>query len=67
MWALTLSGHTLSFYNWTGSTLWNGGTGVDTDKVFLFPTIDPGDLNKISFYSGNGGAWWMWKRKPKAV
>jgi autotransporter-associated beta strand protein len=52
---LNLSGHTLSFYNWTGSTLWNGGTGADTDKVFLFPTIDPGDLNKISFYSGNGG------------
>ena len=52
---LSLSSHTLSFYNWTGSTLWNGGTGADTDKVFLFPTIDPGDLNKISFYSGNGG------------
>jgi len=52
---LNLSGHTLSFYNWTGSTLWNGGTGADTDKVFLFPTIEPGDLNNISFYSGNGG------------
>jgi len=52
---LSLSSHTLSFYNWTGSTLWNGGTGADTDKVFLFPTIEPGDLNKISFYSGNGG------------
>jgi hypothetical protein len=52
---LSLSSHTLSFYNWTGSTLWNGGTGADTDKVFLFPTIEPGDLNNISFYSGNGG------------
>jgi autotransporter-associated beta strand protein len=53
---LTLSNHTLSFYNWSGLTLWNGGTGAaDQDKVFLFPTIEPEDLNKISFYSGNGG------------
>ena len=53
---LTLSSHTLSFYNWSGLTLWNGGTGAaDQDKVFLFPTIAPEDLNKISFYSGNGG------------
>jgi autotransporter-associated beta strand protein len=52
---LTLSGHTLSFYNWTGLTHSEGGTGADQDKVFLLPAIEPGDLNKISFYSGDYG------------
>jgi hypothetical protein len=53
---LNLSTYTLSFYNWTGLTLSEGGTGADTDKVFLLPAIDPEDLNKISFYSGNYGS-----------
>ena len=52
---ITFSNYTLSFYNWTGTTLWEGGTGTDTDRVFLLPPIDPSDLDKISFYSGNYG------------
>ena len=52
---ITFSNYTLSFYNWTGTTLCDGGTGADTDRVFLLPPIDPSDLDKISFYSGNYG------------
>jgi hypothetical protein len=104
------SNHTLSFYNWSGKTLWNGGNGTtDTDKVYFGPDLSDEALAKIYFYTGPGdsflgsgfelmpqttfegtpgyqiipvpepetyatglllllgGAWWMWKRKPKAV
>jgi hypothetical protein len=100
----------LSFYNWSGKTLWNGGNGTtDTDKVYFGPDLSDEALAKIYFYTGPGdsflgsgfelmpqttfegtpgyqiipvpepetyatglllllgGAWWMWKRKPKAV
>jgi autotransporter-associated beta strand protein len=43
----------LNFYNWTGTTLWEGGTGADTDQVY-FGTTGGGnyDLSKVRFYSG---------------
>jgi autotransporter-associated beta strand protein len=69
----------LNFYNWSGTTLWGGGTGADTDEVYL-GTAGGGNYNlsQVRFYSGTtsdsflgtgillvlGGAWWMWKRKP---
>jgi autotransporter-associated beta strand protein len=109
-----MSTYTLDIYNWTGTTLWNGGTGNDTDKVYFGPDLTDAALAKIRFHSGAvgvgdsflgsgydlglqetswdsgldgyhiipvpepetyatglllllGGAWWMWKRKPKAV
>jgi hypothetical protein len=109
-----MSTYTLDIYNWTGTTLWNGGTGNDTDKVYFGPDLSDAALAKIRFHSGAvgvgdsflgsgydlgfqptsfnsglsgyhiipvpepetyatglllllGGAWWMWKRKPKAV
>jgi autotransporter-associated beta strand protein len=51
---LTLSTHTLSFYNWSGLTLWNGGTGNDTDRVYFGPDLSDEALAKIYFYSGPG-------------
>jgi fibronectin-binding autotransporter adhesin len=51
---LALSNHTLSFYNWTGTTLWNGGTGADQDKVYFGPDLSDEALAKIYFYTGPG-------------
>jgi autotransporter-associated beta strand protein len=52
---LTSSNHTLSFYNWSGTTLWNGGNGTtDTDKVYFGPDLSDEALAKIYFYSGPG-------------
>jgi autotransporter-associated beta strand protein len=109
-----MSSFTLDIYNWTGTTLWGGGTGNDTDKVYFGDDLSDEALAKIYFHSGAvgggdsflgsgydlglqqtswddglegyhiipvpepetyatglllllGGAWWMWKRKPKAV
>jgi autotransporter-associated beta strand protein len=107
-----MNSYTLDIYNWTGTTLWGGGTGNDTDKVYFGPDLSDAALAKIYFHSGAvgggdsflgsgfelmprttfegglgyqiipvpepetyatglllllGGAWWMWKRKPKAV
>jgi len=109
-----MSTYTLDIYNWTGTTLWGGGTGNDTDRVYYGPDLSDVTLANIRFHSGAvgggdsfvgsgydlglqqtsfdpglsgnqiipvpepetyatglllllGGAWWMWKRKPKAV
>jgi autotransporter-associated beta strand protein len=52
---LNSSNHTLSFYNWSGTTLWNGGNGTtDTDKVYFGPDLSDEALAKIYFYSGPG-------------
>ncbi|MEN9468967.1 MAG: toxins and related Ca2+-binding domain [Verrucomicrobiota bacterium] len=47
---------TLDIYNWTGTTLWNGGTGNDTDKVYFGPDLSDDALAKIRFHSGAVGA-----------
>jgi autotransporter-associated beta strand protein len=53
---LTSSNHTLSFYNWSGTTLWNGGNGTtDTDKVYFGPDLSDEALAKIYFHSGAVG------------
>jgi autotransporter-associated beta strand protein len=50
------SNHTLSFYNWSGKTLWNGGNGTtDTDKVYFGPDLSDEALAKIYFHSGAVG------------
>jgi autotransporter-associated beta strand protein len=46
---------TLDIYNWTGTTLWNGGTGNDTDKVYFGPDLSDAALAKIYFHSGAVG------------
>jgi hypothetical protein len=52
-----MSSFTLDIYNWTGATLWGGGTGNDTDKVYFGPDLSDAALAKIRFHSGavNGG------------
>jgi hypothetical protein len=49
---VTLNGYTLSIYNWTGTTLWGGGDGNNTDQIYAGNTLDTSDLAHISFYSG---------------
>ncbi|MEI8292590.1 MAG: autotransporter-associated beta strand repeat-containing protein [bacterium] len=45
----------LSIYNWTGTTLWQGGTGSNTDQIyFTNSTLTAQQLQQISFYSDFG-------------
>jgi autotransporter-associated beta strand protein len=52
---IDFSGYNLSIYNWTGETLWGGTNRNNTDQVYIMAPVDPADLNRISFYSGNYG------------
>ena len=49
--SLLMNGHALDIYNWTGTTLWNGGTGNNTDQFYISSAIGASDLSRISFYS----------------
>jgi len=42
----------LKFHNWTGTTLWDGGTGNDTDRVYIISGVSNNELGKMKFYSG---------------
>jgi len=44
--------YNLAIYNWTGTTLWNGGNGNNTDQFYVDRTVSDNELNRISFYSG---------------
>jgi autotransporter-associated beta strand protein len=44
--------YNLAIYNWTGTTLWGGGTGNNTDQFYVDRTVSDNELNRISFYSG---------------
>jgi hypothetical protein len=51
-----LDTYTLAIYNWTGTTLWDGGTGNNTDQFYSNGTaLTQSQLNRISFYSGGLG------------
>jgi hypothetical protein len=50
-----MNSYTLDIYNWTGTTLWNGGTGNDTDKVYFGDDLSDAALAKIYFHSGAVG------------
>jgi autotransporter-associated beta strand protein len=52
---IDFSGYNLKIYNWTGETLWGGTNRNNTDQVYIMAPVDPDDLNRISFYSGNYG------------
>jgi hypothetical protein len=54
---IVMNDFTLDIYKWTGTTLWNGGTGNDTDKVYFGPDLSDDQLARIKFHSGavNGG------------
>ena len=42
----------LKFHNWTGATVWGGGTGNDTDRVYIISGVTNNELSKMQFYSG---------------
>lgn len=44
--------NTLAIYNWTGTTLWGGGDGNNTDQIYINRSLSTSELNRISFYSG---------------
>jgi hypothetical protein len=50
--SLTMNAHALAIYNWTGTTLWNGGDGDNTDQFYVEGAVNASDLSRISFYSG---------------
>jgi hypothetical protein len=52
---IVMSTYMLDIYNWTGTTLWGGGTGNDTDKVYFGPDLSDAALAKIRFHSGAVG------------
>jgi fibronectin-binding autotransporter adhesin len=49
---LAMGFHNLSIYNWTGTTLWGGGDGNNTDQFYIDRELTSGELDRISFYSG---------------
>jgi autotransporter-associated beta strand protein len=50
-----LNDYTLSIYNWTGTTLWDGGDGNNTDQIY-FGSGASAHLDRISFYSDFGNS-----------
>jgi autotransporter-associated beta strand protein len=48
---LAMGLYKLAIYNWTGTTLWGGGNGNNTDQIYFDTTLDTNELNRISFYS----------------
>jgi autotransporter-associated beta strand protein len=42
----------LKFHNWTGTTQSAGGTGNDTDRVYIITGVSNNELGKMQFYSG---------------
>ena len=52
---LALNSYFLDIYNWTGTTLWDGGNGNDTDKFYVGPDLSDEALARISFYSDDYG------------
>ena len=51
--------NTLAIYNWTGTTLWGGGDGNNTDQIYFDGGLTQSKLNSISFYSGLAGSTFM--------
>jgi hypothetical protein len=52
---IVFNGNNLSIYNWTGQTLWGGTNRDNTDQVYIMAAVTPEELDRISFYSSNGG------------
>ena len=50
-----LNDYILKVYNWTGTTLWNGGNGNNTDQIYFGSGVS-GNLDRISFYSDFGNS-----------
>jgi hypothetical protein len=48
--------YNLSIYNWTGTTLWGGGDGNNTDQIYIDRSLTSSELTRISFFSGGLGS-----------
>ena len=48
-----LNNYILKIYNWSGTTLWNGGNGNNPDQIYFGSGVT-GNLDRISFYSDFG-------------
>ncbi len=53
---LFMGSYTLAVHNWTGTTLWNGGTGNNPDQIYFNRALGSGELDRISFYSDFGSS-----------
>ncbi|MFY9238813.1 MAG: autotransporter-associated beta strand repeat-containing protein, partial [Roseovarius sp.] len=53
---LAMGLYNLSIYNWTGTTLWEGGDGNNTDKIYFNTSLSSSELQRISFYSDFGSS-----------
>jgi hypothetical protein len=53
---LFMGSYTLAVHNWTGTTLWNGGNGNNTDQIYFNRALGSGELDRISFYSDFGSS-----------
>ncbi len=52
-----LGTYNLDIYNWTGTTLWEGGTGNNVDQIYADgSSLGQSELARISFYSGGLGS-----------
>lgn len=48
---LVMGLYNLKIYNWSGTTLWGGGNGNNTDQIYFNRTLTNSELDRISFYS----------------
>ena len=53
---LVMGIYNLDIYNWTGTTLWGGGDGNNTDQFYIDRSLTSSELNRISFHSGGLGS-----------
>ena len=48
---LAMDLYNLKIYNWSGTTLWGGGDGDNTDRIYFNRTLTTSELSRISFYN----------------
>ncbi len=45
--------YNLKIYNWSGTTLWGGGDGDNTDRIYFNRSLTASELGRISFYNSS--------------
>ena len=48
---LAMDIYNLKIYNWSGTTLWGGGDGDNTDRIYFNRSLTTSELGRISFYN----------------
>ena len=51
-----MGSYSLRIYNWTGEAYLWGTNRNNTDQVYIMDPVTPGELQRISFYSGEVGS-----------